>query len=142
MRTQYKVHDYRASYTYALWRGTEGNWKINLGGGLDIRDTTVRIHRNDGVELREKKNSWSIMPFAKVSGEYRITDKIDLFAGVEGMATGDQHLFDANTGVRYRLNERWDAGMRYNLWSGETDVSGLNNKYLFHGINFTVGYSF
>lgn len=134
--TTFKFNSYRASY---FWRFTPGEWLLDLGATLKIRDAQIKLKQGS---LSKERNDLGVVPLLYFWAERAFCEKWVFNFDFDGFAAPQGRAFDIAASLGYD----WSKSLRSSLGVRMLEGGADNDKvYTFSRIHFgflSLQYSF
>lgn len=134
--TTFKFNSYRASY---FWRFTPGEWLLDLGATLKIRDAQIKLKQRS---LSKERNDLGVVPLLYFWAERAFCEKWVFNFDFDGFAAPQGRAFDIAASLGYD----WSKSLRSSLGVRMLEGGADNDKvYTFSRIHFgflSLQYSF
>jgi len=134
-RIRYRMIDYRVRYAYNLT--PDSSWRVKVGLAVSVRDLSVTVK---GSGLVAKLDDVTVLPLFYLHVSYEVSRRVAIGFETHAIALGDDHSFDADVFMRYRITRHWDIGIAYRVIDAEANGAGYRDSYTIHGVMLLFGY--
>ena len=139
LKSSWRMTDLGASYSYDLI--AKDKWDLSIGAALVLNRTVIELTTSD-QSVSAKVNDLVVLPLAQLGINYNFNSQWQISAQARGVDFSDDNYLEADAGVKYRINKRWDAGLYLGIYDREINTSELRNEIGYDLAYVTIGYSF
>lgn len=139
LNSAWRMTDLTALYTYNLI--PKGKWDLNIGAALSVTRTVIELSTQDQT-VSAKVEDLVALPLAYLGIKYNFNSQWQVSAQARGIDLSEDNYFVTDTGVKYRINKRWDAGLYVGTYARDIKTSDLRNDIRYDLVYVTAGYSF
>ncbi len=137
-----------SAYRFGEWTGRyeydfldEGPFRFKGGAGLTFNFIQFELKTNDEsskVDISEA----ALFPLLVGEASYKFVDNLSLFGRAEGFVLPDDAFVSASAGLKWNINERWDAKAEYNYRFSKVETGDLKNEVAYQGLFAALSYKF
>ncbi len=139
VNSEYRFGELTGKYEYDFIQ--DGPFRFKAGGGLTLNYVQLDLSTNDEsskIEISEAV----IFPLLLGEASYEFVDNFSLFGSGEGFILPDDAFVSASAGVKWNINQRWDAKAEYNYRFSKIESGDLKNEVAYHGIFASLSHKF
>ncbi len=138
LRVQYRLYDAVLGWQYKLI--DTQNWHLNAGVDLSVQRTLVKFTSEDAG--RAGASDWTAVLSPSFELQYRVTPRLSAFANASASDYSDSELLNAEAGLRWQMDRRWDAAFKIARYKRKTDSGELENDLKVDSALLELGYRF